>query len=118
MSQGKGKHFLQGIIGAIGVPELPAIIGGFVAYVRLSNVYTGQNVKLTFENAQGEALFEISPPFPSQADPLGVHTLIIGIPPFPISEAGRYMFVANHGGIPIASSPVAIRVAQPAQEEQ
>ncbi len=51
ISQGKHKHFLQGIIGQIVVLELPAIIGGYVAYVRFPDVHGDQKVKLAFESA-------------------------------------------------------------------
>src|SRR5256885_1084597 len=83
-TKGKAKHFLQGIIGAIGVLRLPAMIGGYVAYVRFSNVHGDQKVKLAFEHAgaENDPLFEIEANFPSQSDPLGVYTLVIPVPPF------------------------------------
>lgn len=118
ISQGKGKHFLQGVIGAIGVVNLPAMIGGYVAYVRFSNVHGEQKVKLSFEPAAGgESLFEIEANFSSQSDPLGIYTLVIPVPPFLIAEAGRFMFTASHGGVPLAQSPIEIKSVRPAQEE-
>ena len=119
ISQGKHKHFLQGIIGQIVVLELPAIIGGYVAYVRFSNVHGDQKVKLAFESAAGDdPLFEIEANFPSQSDPLGVYTLVIPVPPFAIQETGRFMFIASHGGVPLAQSPIEVRLIRPPQPEQ
>ena len=119
VSRGKDKHFLHGVIGGIGVASLPAPLGGYVAYVRFSNVHGEQKVRLTFEHAgDGESLFEIEASFPAQSDPLGVYTLVIPVPPFEIREAGRYMFTASHGGVPLAQSPIEIRLARPPQQEQ
>jgi hypothetical protein len=113
ISQGKAKHFLQGIIGTIVVPALPAVIGGFVAYVRLCNVYDGQSISLTFENAgSAEILFRFDAELPARSDPLGVYTMILPIPAFEVHERGRYIFSAMHRGIPFAQSPILI-VAPP-----
>ncbi len=77
VSQGRQKHFLQGIIGVVGVTQLPAVIGGYVAYVRLSNVYASQKVTINFEEADTqEVLFEFEVGFPEKGDPLGVYTLV------------------------------------------
>jgi hypothetical protein len=112
ISQGKQKHFLNGIIGLIGVKELPATIGGFVAYVRVSNVHGEQSISLVFEHSNGgNPLFSVDVGLPSQSDPLGVYTLVIPIPPFAVLEAGRYMFSVMHGGIPITQSPIEVRAA-------
>jgi hypothetical protein len=112
IGQAKPKHYLQGIIGLIGVKEVPAVIGRFVAYVRISNVHGEQKISLVFEPAKGgDSLFTVEVGLPSQADPLGVYTLVIPVPPFVVPEAGRYMFSAYHAGIPITQSPIEIRTA-------
>lgn len=109
LSQGKNKHFLQGIIGIIGVRELPATVGGFVAYIRISNVYGSPQITINLINAASdEAILELRVPLPEGNDPLGVYTLVVPIPPFQVRESGRYMFNAICGGIPIAQSPIMI----------
>jgi hypothetical protein len=106
------------VIGQIGVLELPTVLGGYVAYVRFSNVHGDQKVKLTFESAAGgDPLFELEANFPSQSDPLGVYTLVIQVPPFAVQEEGRFMFLASHGGVPLAQSPVEIRLVRPPPQE-
>jgi hypothetical protein len=118
VSHGKGKHIIQGVIGAIVVRAFPARIGGYVAYVRLSNVYGGgQPVHLTFENAAtGQELFRFETKLPKRSDPLGVYTMILKVPPFEVSESGRYIFSAKHGGVPFAQSPILIRSAREVNE--
>ncbi|MFI5380096.1 MAG: DUF6941 family protein [Tepidisphaerales bacterium] len=113
ISQGKGKHFLQGVIGIVGVSSLPAMIGGYVAYIRLSDVHGSQNVTISFVNARtGEPVIETKADFPSHADPLGVYTLVIPVPAFAVNEEGRYLFMVTHDGVPIAQTPVIIKAIQ------
>lgn len=119
VSQGKGKHFLQGIIGAIGVPGLPVMLGGYVAYVRLSNVYGSQEVTLQLEEAATEeVLFGMNVKLGAQTDPLGVYNLMIPVPPFVVHRAGTYLFTAVHQGMPITYTPIVIAVAAPPGMQQ
>lgn len=114
VSQGKNKHSLMGVIGAIGVTSFPSILGGYVAYARFSNVYAGQKINLKFTSAAtDEVLFEGVAEFPGAHDPLGVYTLVVPIRPFTIKQPGRYIFGAYHDGIPIAASPVEIKGPPP-----
>jgi hypothetical protein len=117
VTHAQDKHVLQGIIGVIGVPSLPAVLGGYVAYIRLSNVYGSQKVTVQFEDAEsGATLFAFDAEFPAQSDPLGVYTLIVRIRPFAVEKAGRYLFSVIYGGLPIASTPVMI--LQPPNQEK
>lgn len=111
VSQGRHKHNLIGIVGVIIAPSLPAMIGGYVCYVRLRNVYGGgQKVTLRLSNASNnEPIMETSIPFPNDSDPLGVYTVVSPLPPFPITEPGHYLFGAYHHGIPIAETPILIQ---------
>lgn len=112
VSQGRGKHTLNGIIGAIGVEKLPAVLGWYVTYVRISNVYGEQRVIVNLEEAgTGEPVFEFEAKMPEQADPLGVYTLVVPVPPFRVERAGRYMFNAKSGGEILAQSPIIIQAA-------
>jgi len=109
ISQGRGKHSLEGVIGAIAVTELPAVIGGFVTYVRLSNIYRDQVVSVSLDHADtGESVFEFEATLPSKTDPLGICTLIVPTPTFEIRSAGRYIFAVKSRGVPLAQSPINI----------
>lgn len=117
VTHAQDKHVLQGIIGVIGVRSLPAVLGGYVAYIRLSNVYSSQKVTVQFEEADtGTALFAFEAGFPAQSDPLGVYTLIVRIRPFAVEKVGRYLFSVIYGGVAIASTPVMI-VLPPTEEK-
>jgi len=119
VSHGKDKHFLQGIIGTIIVRSLPATIGGYVAYVRLTNVYPSQSISLTFEDADSnEELFRFNANLPQKSDPLGVYTLVLKIPPFGVTHPGRYIFCARHGGVPFAQSPIRIVLLEEISDEK
>jgi hypothetical protein len=111
VSQGKHKHTLVGLIGLIGVPGFPAVIGGYVFYVRLSNVYSGgQKIVLRLSSASTDGtVMETEAMLPKESDPLGVYTLIAALPPFVVNEPGRYLFGAYHNGVPIATSPILIQ---------
>ncbi len=104
----KGKHTLAGIIGVIAVPKLPAIVGGFVAYVRISNVYGDQRARVSLDHAKtGRAVFEFQVPL-QQRDPLGVYTVVAPTPPFAVDEGGRYIFQVESRGEVLAQSPIEI----------
>jgi hypothetical protein len=104
-----GRHELHNVVGTLRAVELPAVFGPFVAYMRLSNVYGAQTVNVSFQNADTEdVLFEFAARTHPQADPLGVVTSVVPIPPFEIPAAGRYIFQASHAGNPIAMSPITV----------
>ena len=110
ISQGKNKHSLMGVIGGIGVTEFPAVLAGYVAYARFSNVYSGSKVEISLISADTEEpLFKARAEFPAQSDPLGVYTLVIQIKPFRVPAPGRYLFGAYHDGVAIATSPIIIQ---------
>src|SRR5438552_10287125 len=52
VSRRKNKHTLQGVIGAIGVRQFPAVLGVYVAYLRVSNVYGSQKITVRFEKTR------------------------------------------------------------------
>jgi len=109
MSVGRDKHTLHGVINGIVIPELPAVIGPYVAYIRLSNVYGGSEILISFCTADSdEEIFRLDAKAPDKSDPLQTHTLIIRIPAFAVEAAGRYIFSASHGGVPFAQSPIEI----------
>jgi hypothetical protein len=113
----RGKHFLNGVISKVQVQEVPAFIGPYVAYVRLSNVYSAQRIVLSFCNAAtDEELFGFEAQSPDKADPLETHTLILRIPQFAVQEIGRYIFSASHHGVPFAQCP--IEIVQPRQPKE
>jgi hypothetical protein len=119
VSQGKHKHSLMGVISIVGVPELPAVLGGYVAYCRFSNVYAGRKLKFKLSRAStDETLLQMDAEFPAETDPIGVYTLILALPPFAVREPGRYIFGAYDDGVPIAESPIQIQTLLPATEEQ
>ena len=109
ISHAHDKHMLQGVIGALSVPKLPAVLGGFVVYIRLSNVHAMQMVSVKFRHAKDgfddKGLWELVAQV-IQKDPLDVSTLIARVPPFQVTEAGRYIVTAEHNGIPLATIPV------------
>lgn len=110
MSTARGKHALQGVVNGIAVRELPALVGPYVAYVRLSNVYGSQKIQLKFAHGStDDEVFSFEAEAPEQSDPLGVHTLILKIPQFEITADGRYLFSAVHNGVPFASSPIVVK---------
>jgi hypothetical protein len=115
ISQGRNKHFLQGVIGVIGVLQLPAVIGGYTAYVRVSNVYGAQRINLSFiDGVSDEVLLEANTDFPSHAEPLGVYTIVTPVPPIIVKHEGRYIFLASSRGVPLAQSPIEVKLLRPA----
>jgi hypothetical protein len=118
VSQGKGKHFIQGVIGTIVARSFPAVIGGYVAYVRLSNVYPKAKLRIALVSADSDdEIFAFDVQADEKADPLGVVTLIIPIPPFTIDHPGRYIFCGKHDGVPFATTPISIIApTQPPEE--
>lgn len=115
----KGKHSLHGVIGIIAAPTIPAWIGGYVTYVRISNVYGLQTVRISLDRADDgvEVMafdVQLNPP-----DPLGVHTIVAVLPPFKVDQPGRYLFEAKSGQLALASSPIQIvQARQPGEEDE
>ena len=106
-SKATGKHVLHGIIEVIRAPGFPLVVGPFVGFMRLSNVYGKQEVRVSFERADTqEPLIEFVATTHPKADPLGVVTSVIPINAFVIPDPGRYIFSATHQGLEIASSPI------------
>jgi hypothetical protein len=103
------KHNLIGVIGGISVAEFPALIGGYVAYVRLTNVYGHQSVDLMFRAADdGEPLFTATVETPEKANPLDILTLVIRTPMFTVAKSGRYIFSAEYNGVEFVSTAITI----------
>ena len=108
ISHAHNKHVLQGVIGVLTVQKLPWVVGGFVVYMRLSNVHAKQTVKVKFSHGDSnDVLWELVAEV-IQQDPLQVNTLITRVPPFPLTKDGRYIVSAEHDGIPLASIPVIV----------
>lgn len=118
MSVGKSKSILQGVVDYIAVPSVPAVVGPYVAYVRLSNVYAHAEIVLRFCHVDSDdEVFSLNARAPEGSNPLGTHTLILRLPPFPVSEVGKHTLQALHGGIAFAESPIMI-VIPTAEENQ
>jgi hypothetical protein len=120
ISQGKGKHTLHGVIGTIVVPGLPAVLSafpnGYVAYVRVQNVYGNKMLEVTLdEAASGDPVFKFRADLPDKKDPLDVYTVCVPVIPFVIERAGLYWFTARCDGGILAQSPIRI-VAPPTPE--
>lgn len=113
VSHGRGKHRLDGIIGAMNVPFVPHPVAGGVVYARVSNVHQNQKLTVTLVRADDdhEPLWEIEAEFVNRNEPLDVHTLVAKVPPFVAHRAGRYLLEARHKGVPIASVPIMIQAA-------
>lgn len=110
ISHARGKHTLAGIIGGIGVAQLGAMAGPYVAYVRLSNVHTDQRVTVGLERPSGTLLWEFEAQLVNRNDPLAVHTLIAHIPGFLVDEPGRHMLIARHENVPVAQAPIEVMI--------
>ena len=106
----KNKHTLAGVIGVIGVAHLPIVLGNYVAYVRISNVYGTQRIRVGLEHTAEAPLFEFMADLTGPQDPLGVHTLVVPIRPFQVESAGRYFFSArSENGSLLAGTPILIK---------
>lgn len=109
VSQARGKHMLHGVINVIFVPQLPSVVGPFVTYVRISNVYPNQTIHVSFERAEdGEKVFEFAAEPPERPDQLGVYTFVVTTPPFRLEQDGRYIFSVRSDGTPLAESPISV----------
>ena len=117
MSMGRHKHNLIGLINGLAVPELPAMIGGYMAYVRGSNVYGEQAIRLVLEYADTEEeVLAIEGQFSKNSDPLSVYTLVVQLPAFKVEREGRYLFSAKHDGVPIAQMSLTVKLMAPTGE--
>ncbi len=108
----RDKHTLQGIIGAMVAPSIQPIAGPFVAYLRLSNVHSDERVTVALESPSGEKVWEFEAQLLNRNDPLAVHTLIARIGQFRLPASGRHMLVASHDGVPVAQSPIEVRIIE------
>lgn len=105
----KNKHTLAGVIGVIGVAHVPATLGTYVAYIRISNVHGTQRVRVGLEDPAGAPVFQFVAELAGAQDPLGVHTLVVPIPHFEVKSAGRYYFEArSDSGSFLAGTPILI----------
>lgn len=117
LSMGRNKHNLIGLINSIQVRELPATLGGYMAYVRGSNVHGEQTIRLVLETADTEEeVLAIEGKFTKETDPLSVYTVMLRLPMFTVQQAGRYLFSAKHNGVAIAQMAVEI-ILRPPQGE-
>lgn len=107
MSAARGKHILHGIVNLVVVASLPATVGPFVSYVRVSNVYGTQELTIRLVSGTDRVVFELRAQLKSP-DPLGLYNLVVPIPPFGITEAGRHMFSVLAGGEVLAQSPILV----------
>jgi len=110
VAQRAGKHTLQGIIGTIMVQSFPARLGGYVAYIRLSNVYGTQKVTISLEDdGETERVFEGVLTISGSTQPLDVYNVVESVPVFDLKRPGRYIFSVKSHGLTLASTPILIR---------
>lgn len=110
-----GKHHLQGIIGGIGLP-LPATAGNHVVYLRLTNVYPNAHVVVSFQHeADNVPVWQFRAEFVPKSQPLDVNTMIVNVPPFRLTKAGRYHLQATYQEVPIATVPIIVHDLTPAK---
>lgn len=106
------KHFLHGIVGEITVQRLPAVIGPFVAYVRVSNIYGTQDVRFELLTHEGDPVFALTIQSPPDSHPLGHHTLVMPLERFEVRSPGRYIFQASSKGEILAQSPIVVHTME------
>lgn len=118
VSAASNKHNLVGLINGIAVRELPAVLGGYMAYVRGTNVHGEQVIRLVLESADDEEeILAIEGKFTKETHPLSVYTVMLKLPAFKVERAGRYLFSAKHNGVPIAQMSLDIRLLRPQGDE-
>ena|SRR6266700_1245424 len=77
-------HTLEDVVNVIVVPGVPVSVGGLVLYMRMSNVYGLQRVKVSWQHESDEETdyaFEIQTH--PLANPLGLVTTCESLPPLP-----------------------------------
>jgi hypothetical protein len=110
-----GKHTIERVIETVEVSRLPITIGPFVAYVRISNIYQQQLVRLSLYRAHDNAeVIGLDVELNSNS-PLGVTTLIAPTPPIPIDASGRYLFEVRYQGVTMAQTP--IQIVEPSRND-
>lgn len=116
VTSARGKHTLVGVIGMIAAQDFPTTLGGYVTYVRLSNIYPNQSVQIEMERAEDRTTmfqFDIKVREP---EPLGLYTFVVVVPPFVVDRPGKYWFQAVSDGEPLAQSPIEIVSVRPSQQ--
>lgn len=112
------KHVLQGVVGAVLVASVPAAIGPFVAYIRLSNVHSSEQIDFSFVNSEDNAvLLAFNAKSPEKSDPLGVYTFMVNIPRIPVEKEGRYLFEAKSREELLAQTPVLVTIPPQLKEQ-
>jgi hypothetical protein len=112
------KHDLIGIISTLVLPGLPAIIGGQVVYIRMSNMIVGQSVSIRLHSAENldgrdTAIFSFNGKFDQEnGDRLGVLTMILPVPMFVLEKEGRYILGVYSGNDVLATTPISVHVAK------
>jgi len=100
------SHNLVGIVGWIGVPEMPITIGDKMVYARVSNVYQDKELEIFFEFGDApiwKASFTVS-----SKDPLEVHTVMFALPPTPLPQPGRYHLSMKYREEILATTPIKV----------
>ena len=106
-----GQNSIEGVVDRITVPDVPALVGPFVAYIRLGNVYSRQKIKFNFcHESDDKAFFNLSTMSPEDSNPLETHTLVVRIEEFEIHQGGRYLFSALHDNVAFAVCPIVVEV--------
>jgi hypothetical protein len=119
ISQGKGKHTLQGVIGAIVTPRLPSELGGYVAYIRVQNVYGNKMLVVSLDEAStGEPVFAFQAGFPDKKDPLDLYTICVPVKTFRVHQAGLYWFTVRCDNEILAQSPIRIVAARSTEDQE
>lgn len=118
ISQGRGKHTLQGVIGTIVVDELPKRLGGYVAYIRVQNVYDNKMLVVSLdEAATSEPVFAFQAQLPDKKAPLDLYTICVPVRPFDVRQSGLYWFMVRCDNEILAQSPITIALHRSAESD-
>lgn len=90
-SKARRKLTLVGVVDGVLATKFPALVGGFVVYARLSNIYGDQKVYLEIGRADETGPKLQCPAIVKARDPLGVATIITTVPAIPVDRPGRFM---------------------------
>jgi len=104
-----GMHTLHGVVSEMHAPSLPITAGAGVVYVRFSNWYSSQEIILRFMHIETEeVVFQLGARSPAGSNPLADNPIIIRIPPFVLTRAGRYSLGALHHDLVVAESVITV----------